>query len=237
MIKSRLFSDMGAKVNPKPKRKKVRKPQVAAKKTTPKLMMEKEIGGDKNGGKRLVRIKRLPRFYPTEDKPRKLKSRKKPFSKHHHKLRSSITPGTIVIIVAGRHKGKRVVFLKQLKTGLLLVTGPFHLNGCPLRRINQRYVIATRTRLDIKGLKLPERLNDDYFRRKKLRRPKHTEGEIFDTKKEVYTVSDERKEDQVEVDKQILDVVRKHKDKKLIFGYLGAMFSLKNREYPHKMLF
>merc|ERR1712055_102371 len=102
---------------------------------------------------------------------------------------------------------------------------------------NQIYTIATQTKLDVSGVKLPERVNDEYFRRMKLKKPKHAEGEIFDTKKEEYSVSDERKEDQVEVDKQVLDVVRAHPEKKFMFGYLGAMFSLKNKQYPHTMVF
>ncbi len=75
--------------------------------------------------------------------------------------------------------------MKQLKSGLLLVSGPFKLNGCPLRRINQRYVIATSTKLDVSKVALPENLNDAFFNRVKARKQKPAAGEIFDTKKEV----------------------------------------------------
>jgi len=219
----------------KPKLSKAQAAKKAKKRTERNVV--KQVGGEKNGGTRRVAVKRTPRFYPTEDKSWKLRKHVKPFSQHKRSVRSSITAGTVLILLAGKHKGKRVVFLKQLGSGLLLVTGPYHLNGCPLRRINQIYVIATKTKLDVSGVKLPDRLNDEYFRRKQLKKPRHAEGEIFDTKKEVYAVSDERKKDQVEVDTQILSVIRTHKDKKLLFGYLGAMFSLKTKDYPHRMIF
>uniref|UniRef100_X1YSS5 Large ribosomal subunit protein eL6 n=1 Tax=Capitella teleta TaxID=283909 RepID=X1YSS5_CAPTE len=110
-------------------------------------------------------------------------------------------------------------------------------NGCPLRRINQIYVIATKTKLNIDSVTLPDRLTDDYFRRQKLNKAKMGEGDIFESKKEVYSVSEERKEDQSSVDKQLLAAIRKSGEKKLILGYLGAMFSLSKKQFPHKMIF
>ncbi|KAG8052930.1 hypothetical protein GUJ93_ZPchr0001g32337 [Zizania palustris] len=58
----------------------------------------------------------------------------------------------------GRFMGKRVVFLKQLKSGLLLLTGPFKINGVPIRRVNHAYVITTSTKVDVFGINVPEAL-------------------------------------------------------------------------------
>lgn len=106
---------------------------------------------DVKGGKRTRPTVKAFRFYPAEDVAVPRKSRKSPSKT---KLRTSITPGTVLILLAGRFRGKRVVFLKQLESGLLLVTGPFKVNGVPVRRVNQAYVIATSTKLDIGSVKV-----------------------------------------------------------------------------------
>jgi len=120
-----------------------------------------------------------PRFYSADDKRVPLRSNK---VNRPTKLRKSITPGTVVIILAGRFRGKRVIVLKQLQpSGLLLVTGPYKLNGVPLRRVNQSYVIATSTKVDVSGVDVKS-IDDKFFARATAKKSAKGKEEFFENK-------------------------------------------------------
>jgi len=218
-----------------------KKPFKAVKKTAekkPKFTVKK-VGGDKNGKERKVLTNKGPKMLG-EFRKKTAGSVRSGHAKKAMHLRPSITPGTVLIILAGRHKGKRVVFIKQLeKTGLLLVTGPMKLNSCPMRRIAQAYVMATKTHVDISSVKLPTHVDDAYFRRTSAKKQpkKENEADLFATGKSEYVVSDQRKGDQKQVDHAILAVLRKHPERHALFGYLGSRFSIGKNQYPHKMIF
>merc|ERR1719502_2336036 len=160
-------------------------------------MVSKKIGGAKNGGTRVVADVKAPKFYPADDVPTKVPSEREAKSKGVAKLRKSITPGTVLILLAGRFRGRRVVFLKQLASGLLLVTGPYGVNGVPMRRVNQAYVIATSTTVDVSKVDA-KKFEDKYFAKPKVpksQKKKKTEEGFFADKAEPNVLSDERKQD------------------------------------------
>lgn len=64
------------------------------------------------------------------------------------------------------------------------VTGPFKINGVPLRRVNQSYVIATSTKVDVSGVNI-EKFDDKYFAKQVEKKKKKGEGEFFEAEKEV----------------------------------------------------
>lgn len=200
------------------------------------LTVTKKIGGAKNGGERVVKLTKPKASYPTKPAVAKRPS-KQLFKNHVRNTRKAMTPGRVLIMLAGRHQAKRVVLLKVLKSGLLLVTGPYFLNGCPMRRVSQRYVIATRTHIDLGKFKVPEHINDKYFKRQVAKKQKAGEGEIFATKKAQYVLADQRKADQKVIDQEVRQAIRKRKDKSTMYQYLKALFRLKSSQYPHRMKF
>merc|ERR1711988_222365 len=148
----------------------------------------------KTGKPAVTAPKKATRFYPAEDVKTKLASNHHNTSKQT-KLRATITPGTVVILLAGHHKGKRVVFLKQLDSGLMLVTGPYKVNGVPLRRVPQSYVIGTQTKIDISGCDLD--IDANLFKRQAKAK---AANEMFEESSEGYSPSEERKALQEKVD-------------------------------------
>lgn len=202
----------------------------------------KKIGGEKNGATRRVPIRKGPVLLPTENRKSRKPAGVTPSKKTQvRKFKPGLDPGRVLIILAGRHRGKRVILLKKLNSGLLLVTGPFVINACPLRRMHQNYVIKTSVKVNLEGINIPSRINDQYFRRRKPLPPpggcKNYNEFLKLLKKKPYKPDRKRKLDQLEVDAQIMAKIRKRPDKKVLLAYLGSYFKLRNRQYPHKMRF
>lgn len=180
--------------------------------------------------------KAAKKYYPVDDEAQPKKVRK---SVRPTKLRSSLQPGTILILLAGRFRGKRVVLLKHLSQGVLLVTGPFKINGVPLRRVNARYVIATSFQVDLSGIDsstVEKVASPDYFTKDKKTEKKASEETFFKQgeKPEKKKVASGRAQDQKAIDKALLSSIKKEK---YLASYLATSFSLRNGQKPHEMKF
>ncbi|KAF2248624.1 60S ribosomal protein L6-B [Trematosphaeria pertusa] len=175
------------------------------------------------------------KYYPAEDVAVPRKARK---SIRPTKVRPSLQPGTVVILLAGRFRGKRVVLLKHLDQGVLLVTGPFKINGVPLRRVNARYVIATSTKVDLSGVDdgVMKKASEAGFFTKDKPTKKPGEDAFFKQgeKPEKKETSKDRVEDQKAVDKALIANIKKEAH---LLDYLSASFSLRKSDRPHTMVF
>ena len=188
---------------------------------------------------------KAPYYYPTDDMILEAKVKK------HHKackksaakapkgsleaLKASLVPGKIVIILAGKYAGKKVVFLKQCeKTGSLICTGPYKVNGVPLLRINQRYVIVTSQQIDVSGAKL-DGVDAAFF--KKITVRKTAFGKEISAEEHAKEVAEKKAllvEKQKQVDETLLAEIKKVP---YLRAYMKAYFGIKKGQYPHLMKF
>lgn len=137
---------------------------------------------------------------------------------------------------------------------MLLVTGPFKINGVPLRRVNSRYVIATSTKVDIAGIdtkSVDKAAGDDYFAREKSKGGKGEKDFFKQGEKPEVCQNDlqiqigrlttrqkkkpdaSRTEDQKSIDKSLVAAIKKTP---VLASYLASSFSLRKGDKPHEMV-
>lgn len=171
-----------------------------------------------------------PKWYNADDVKTPVPSRK-----HIHKprkLRPSLQPGAVMILLSGRHRGKRVVMLGSLPSGMIVVTGPYAINGVPMRRVDPSYVIATSTMVDVSGVDL-SKYDDAYFKRTKKPASKDADMEGAEEKKKM-TAPEHKVADQKVVDASLIAAIKKDR---LLKGYLASKFTLTSGQYPHELKF
>merc|ERR1712238_79136 len=187
------------------------------------------VSGPKKAVKAAAPSGKSARYYPADDIARPKHSRKK--KKNAPKIRGSFTPGTVCILLSGRFRGKRVVCLKALDSGLLLVTGPYKINGVPLRRVNQTYVIGTSTKVDVSGVDV-SKIDDAYFARVASEKEEGEDDFFANDDAQAAVVTDQRKSDQKKVDDALLKSVGAVD---MMEAYLAAQFTLQASDKPHLM--
>ena len=175
-------------------------------------------------------LKLKKNWYPVSDLKSHFKRKCKVPKKAH--ISTELVPGQVVILLSGRFRGRRVVFLKKLESNLLLVTGPYKYNGVPLKRVNAAYVLPTNTKLNVDG-KVADSIKDEFFKKVEIERKEEKDFFVEEAEKKK-RVTEERTKAQNTVD----TVVKKAVDEvPMMKEYLKNRFALKSGDKPHLMKF
>merc|ERR1711976_118707 len=182
-----------------------------------------------------TQLKAKRAYYPADDEVKNfVRKCKAPAAS---KGRKCIVQGSVVILLSGRFRGRRVVVLKRMDSGLLLVTGPYKLNGVPLKRVNAAFVIPTSTKLNVSGADVKS-VDDAYFAKSVTKSKKNDEEAFFGNNAEMSAEEkakfDKKKAMQKTVDDKIMGEVKKVEH---LAGYLRTRFSLRNNMRFHEMSF
>ena len=169
-------------------------------------------------------------WYPVSDLKSHFKRKCKIPKKTH--ISAELVPGQVLILLSGRFRGRRVVFLKKLESGLLLVTGPYKYNGVPLKRVNAAYVLPTNTKLKVDD-KVAQSVDDKLFLRRDIKRESEKDF-LVDEKTKKERITDDRKKAQEDVDTKVKKAVD---EVPMMKEYLRNRFALKNGDKPHLMKF
>ncbi len=108
------------------------------------------------------------------------------------------------------------------------------MNGVPIRRVNQAYVIATSTKIDISDVKVDDKINDAYFKKDKAAKTK-PEAAFFADPANKQAHPESKVADQKSLDKAVIAAVKKAGP--TMAKYLAATFSLSKGEKPHALKF
>lgn len=129
--------------------------------------------------------------------------------------------------------------MKTLPSGNLLITGPYAINGVPLRRVNPAYVLSTSQKISLEGVTANV---DDAFFKKSTR---FTKNELKNASEHRLKKAEEGKQAEAKW-KTELKGVQKSVDAKLVEnikkvehlkGYLSTRFTLSNSTRPHELVF
>merc|ERR1711862_1095212 len=176
-------------------------------------------------------------YYPADDEVKNFVRKCK--APKPSKGRKCIVPGSVVIMLSGRFRGRRVVVLKRMDSGLLLVTGPYKLNGVPLKRVNAAYVLPTSSKLNVSGINVADINNNFFGKTKAAKNAKSGENQFFGDNAELSAEEKARVEKkramQKTVDGKLMELVKKQDQH--FAGYLRTRFTLRNNMRFHEMSF